>query len=121
LPRRRPGKAKRIGRRLWTARLRKRTVAYVIRGGAVHTVAIAGKRAARSRASLRNYLRRIPRDGVTPRPASVDSPASTRIAPEKAVPLAEQRGAPSSRSCADFRAASLPAPTLADAAARTAP
>jgi hypothetical protein len=88
------GKAKRVGKRLWTARLRKRKVAYVVRRRKVHTVAVAVRKVARSKASLRRYLRLIPRDGVTPRPPTVDSPASTRIAPRKAVPLAEQRGAP---------------------------
>jgi hypothetical protein len=86
-------KAKRIRGRLWTTRVRKRTVVYVVRSGHVETVAIAGRRAARSRGSLRRYVRRIPRNGVTPRPAAVASPPSTRIAPQKAVPLAEQRGA----------------------------
>ena len=88
------GKAKRIGGGVWTARLGKSTSAYVVRGDVVRTVGVAGRKAAHNRASLRRYLRRVPRKGVTPRPPTVVSPASTRIAPERAVPLAAQRGAP---------------------------
>jgi hypothetical protein len=86
------GRAKRRGGSLWTARLGKRTIAYVVSDHEVRTVAIAARKVGRKRASLRRYLRLVPRDGVAPRPPNVVSRASSRIDPERAVPLVAEDG-----------------------------
>jgi len=85
-------RAKRRGGSLWTARLGKRTIAYAVSGHRVRTVAVANRKVARKRASLRRYLRLVPRDGVAPRPPNVVTPASSRIDPERAVPLVAKDG-----------------------------
>jgi hypothetical protein len=86
--------AESIGGGVWTAPLRSRTVAFVVRNGRVQSVAIAGGAAARSDASLRAYLGLVPRKGVKPRPNHVVGAAPVRLSPERAVPVAVQRGAP---------------------------
>jgi hypothetical protein len=88
------GNAEQLSEHLWTAPLGAKTVAYVVRGGLVRTVAVAGPKAAKSTASLRGYLRRLPRKGVKRRPTTVVSGASARISPKRAVPLVAQRGSP---------------------------
>ncbi|HEY8000631.1 MAG TPA: hypothetical protein VID76_01765, partial [Solirubrobacterales bacterium] len=86
--------AERIGGGVWTARLGGRTVAYVVRHGSVQTVALAGGAAARSEASLRSYLRLIPRGAIRRRPQTVIGAASPTLSPARAIPLAAQHGAP---------------------------
>jgi hypothetical protein len=83
-----------IGGGVWTASLGARTVAFVIDGGAVKMVALAGGPAARSSAALRAYLRLVPRHGVKRRPQTVVGAAPRSLSPERAVPLVAQRGSP---------------------------
>jgi hypothetical protein len=87
------GRATRIGSGLWTRRLGNRTFAYVVRGGVVRTVAVAKGAATRSRASLRAYLRLIPRKAPARRPRSVVTSAASEVAPGRALPLAAGGGA----------------------------
>jgi hypothetical protein len=86
--------AEAIGGGVWTASLGARTVAFVVRGGRVRSVALAGGAATRSDASLRAYLRLVPRRGVEARPHRVIGAAPSRISPARAVPLAAQHGSP---------------------------
>ena len=85
------GRAKRAGGGVWTARLGRRTLAYVVRGKRVRTVAVAARKLGRKRAALRRFLRHVPRRGVEPRPTAVVSRMSARVSPQKAVPEVAQR------------------------------
>jgi microsomal dipeptidase-like Zn-dependent dipeptidase len=82
-----------IGGGVWTASLGGHTLAFVVRHGVVHTVALAGGPAGRSDASLRTYLRLVPRKGLPHRPSQVITSASSKVSPAGAVPLAAQHGA----------------------------
>jgi hypothetical protein len=80
-----------IGGGVWTASLGNSTIAYVVRGGTVRTVALAGSAAA-SEAALRAYLRLVPRRGVSARPTRVIGAAQPGAAPGRAVPLGVDKG-----------------------------
>jgi hypothetical protein len=84
--------AESIGGGVWTAQLGAKTVAFVVRGGKVREIAIAGGPAASSASALRSYLRLVPKKGVKPRPNHVVGVASGRVSPSRAVPLVAQHG-----------------------------
>jgi hypothetical protein len=86
------GHANSLGGGLWTSRLGGATVAYVVRGGAVRTVALAGPAAASGEAALRGYLGLVPRRGVAARPTRVVGAAPPGVAPGKVVPLGVDHG-----------------------------
>jgi hypothetical protein len=91
------GRVRKIGDRLgggtWTARLGQATAVFVVRGGAVRELALAGSAASRTPRSLRGYLRRVPRKPPARRPSHVVGAAARSLSPARAVPLAAQRGA----------------------------
>ena len=87
------GHAQPIGGGAWTASLGGQTLAYVVRHGVIRMVALAGGPAARSDASLRAYLRLVPRKALPHRPSHVITRASSKVSPAGAVPLAAQHGA----------------------------
>ena len=82
------GHATRAGAGLWTQSIGNRTFAFVVRGGVVRTVAVAGGAAARSNASLRHYLLLIPHKAPARRPPKVVTSAASETAPGRATPLA---------------------------------
>jgi hypothetical protein len=71
------GQARRQGKGVWVAKLRKSRVAYVVRGKRIRTIAVAGKGAKR-RKQLRAYLKLVPKTGFAPRGALIASKASTK-------------------------------------------
>jgi hypothetical protein len=86
--------AESIGGGIFTAPLGSNTIVFVVRGGVVESVAIAGGAAMRSGAALRSYLNLVPRKGVKPRPGHVIGAAPVNLSPERAVPLNAQHGSP---------------------------
>jgi hypothetical protein len=84
--------AKQIGHGLWTRSLEGSALVYSVRGGAVRTVALATPGAARTDASLRSYLRLVPRRGFAARPSRVIGAARRGLLPAKAVPLGVDHG-----------------------------
>ncbi|MFL5871377.1 MAG: hypothetical protein ACJ75R_09865 [Solirubrobacterales bacterium] len=85
-------RAESIGGGVWVARNGGRTAAFIVRGGRVRTVAVAGAAAARTDATLRAYLRRVPRHGVARRPAGVVGAAPRDLSPARALPLTARHG-----------------------------
>jgi hypothetical protein len=86
--------ADRIGPGLWTHSEGGRTFAFVVRGGVVRTVAVASGVAASSNASLRSYLKLIPRKAPSRRPQKVETSAASNVSPSRAISLASADGAP---------------------------
>jgi hypothetical protein len=80
------GHARRLGRKLWVAKLHKRRVAYVVQGKRVRMVAIAGPEA-RGRRALRSYLALVPGKGFQPRGKLVVAKASRKLTARNASPL----------------------------------
>ncbi len=70
---------------LWTAKLGDKTVAFVVSNGEVKTVAVAGGRAARSEASLRANLDRVP-NRIDRRPPNVVGSPTANLSPQRAIP-----------------------------------
>jgi hypothetical protein len=89
-----PGEARSIGGGIWTTPLHGRTVAYVVRGGVVRTVAVAGPQAGASTASLRAYLGLVPSRGATARPSRVVGAAPAKLSPRSVAPLGVEHGSP---------------------------
>jgi hypothetical protein len=85
--------ATRVGPGLWTHRVGGRTFLFVVRGGVVRTVAVADGAAARSNATLRAYLKLIPRKAPSRRPPKVVTTAASQVAPSRAISLAAADGA----------------------------
>jgi ribosomal protein L28 len=87
------GHAKRIGKRIWVARLGKRRLAYVVHKGRVQTVAIASK-SLRRRKALKAYLKLVPPGGPHRRPRKLPVDKSViPVTPKNALPLRMQRAA----------------------------
>jgi hypothetical protein len=71
------GHARRMGKGVWVTRHGKISVAYLVKGKRVQTVAVAGPEA-RGRKALRAYLKLVPSHGFSPRGALAASMASTK-------------------------------------------
>lgn len=83
-----------VGGGIWRAKLGANTAVFVVRGGRVRTVGLAGS-AAGGDAALRSYVRRVPMGRIQRRPTTVVGAASAHVSPERAVPLvAHDRSSP---------------------------
>ncbi len=83
---------KQIGPGLWAVSRAGAVLVYSVRDGVVRTVATATPSAARTDASLRSYLRLVPRRGFAARPSRVIGAAREGLAPGKTVPLGVDHG-----------------------------
>ncbi len=64
---------------------------YVVRGGVVRMTGVASRSLLANPAKLRSYVKLVPRHGVKARPSHTITATSSKVAPEDAVPLAEQQ------------------------------
>jgi hypothetical protein len=84
------GHARRIGGGVWTKRLGKSRVAYLVRHGRVQIVAVASRQAGSGK-KLRGYLKLVPKHGMKARPAFAARSAASAINARNAVPLVQQQ------------------------------
>jgi hypothetical protein len=85
-----PDSAKRIGGGVWTTRLGKSRIGYLVRKDRVRMVAVGGP-GARSPKKLRQYLSLVPSTGMKARSARVKSRQARRLTSRNAVSLVHQQ------------------------------
>jgi hypothetical protein len=85
-----PSRVKRIGGGVWTTRLGKSRIGYLVKNDRVRMVAVGGP-GARSPKKLRQYLSLVPSKGMKARSARVKSRRARRLTSRNAVSLVHQQ------------------------------